>query len=122
MEVISKTDNRIIYSVFGVPMLVLIGFAVYTTFFGPARSELIRKDHLSENFSGRVDSLYFDERNHNVKYAVLNDGQLYPIYRNWERQIGIGDSLFKKKGSFLVEVYKRNKTKLTLDYRNTYKK
>lgn len=58
--------------------------------------------------------MYFDERNHNVKTAVLDNARLYPIYRNWERQIEIGYSLSKKKGSFLLEVYKRNKAKLTL--------
>ncbi|SDO47135.1 hypothetical protein SAMN05421820_11575 [Pedobacter steynii] len=90
-ELISKKDNIIIYYVFGSPMLALLGFVLYTIFFGPGSEELMMRDELSADFKGRVDSMYFDQRNHNGKYAVLNSGQLYPIYRNWERNIEVGD-------------------------------
>ncbi|SHE56148.1 hypothetical protein [Pedobacter caeni] len=121
-ELISKKDNIIIYCVFGLPMLVLIGFVLYTAFSGPNREELRIQDDVSLNFNGRVDSMYFDERNHNGKYAVLNTNQIFPIYRNWERNIHIGDSLSKEKGTFLLEIYKKNKTKVTLNYMDTYKR
>lgn len=122
IEMIPKKDSVIIYFVFGIPMLLLIGFALFTMLHGPSKNELIVIDDLSEGFTGKVDSMYFDERNHNVMTAILDNVRLYPIYRNWEYQIEIGDSLSKKKGSFFLEVYKKNKTKLTLDYRDTYKK
>ncbi len=121
-NLISKKDSRIIYFVFGAPILVLIGFVVYTAITGPGTQELIMAEDLAEDFTGRIDSLYFDERNHNVKTAMLNNSQLYPIYRNWERYIEVGDSVSKKKGSFLLEIYKKNNTRMTLDYRDTYKK
>lgn len=121
-NLISKKDSRIIYFVFGAPILVLIGFVVYTAITGPGTQELIMAEDLAEDFTGRIDSLYFDERNHNVKTAMLNNSQLYPIYRNWERYIEVSDSVSKKKGSFLLEVYKKNNTRMTLDYRDTYKK
>lgn len=120
-ELISKKDNIIIYSVLGSPMFALLAFVLYTTFSGPGSEELMMRDALSADFKGRVDSMYFDQRNHNGKYAILNNGQLYPIYRNWERNIEVGDSLYKQKGTFLVEIYKKNKTQITLNYLDTYK-
>lgn len=120
-ELISKKDNIIIYCVFGLPMLVLVVFVLYTTFSGPSREELRIQDDVSLSFNGRVDSMYFDERNHNGKYAVLNTNQIFPIYRNWEHNIHVGDSLSKEKGTFLLEIYKKNKTKITLNYMDTYK-
>lgn len=102
-------------------MLILIGFVAYTAITTMSTQELIVVDNLSEDFTGQVDSLYFDERNHNVKMALLTNDLLYPVYRNWEQYIEIGDSLSKKKGSFLLEVYKRNNTRMILDYRDTYK-
>ncbi|MHA4895352.1 hypothetical protein ACXZ1K_11405 [Pedobacter sp. PWIIR3] len=121
-EFITRKDSKILYFVFGVPMLVLIGFVVYTATTGPSTQELIATGDLAESFTGRVDSLYFDERNHNGKYAVLDGEQICPIIRPWEQYVEVGDSLSKKQGSFLLEVYKRNHTKMTLDYRDTYKK
>lgn len=120
-ELISKKDHIIVYSVLGLPMLALLGFVLYTTFSGPGSGELMMRDHLSAEFKGRIDSMYFDQRNHNGKYAVLNNGQLYPIFRNWERNVEVGDSLYKQKGTFLMEIYKKNKTKITLNYLDTYK-
>lgn len=121
-ELISNTDNKILYLVFGFPTLVLIGFFIYSMMTGPGTQELIKADNLAENFAGRVDSLYFDQKNHNIKYAVFQDEQKVPVLRIWERYIEVGDSLSKQQGSFVWEVYKKNGSKMVLDYRDTYKK
>ena len=84
--------------------------------------ELIKADNLAENFTGRVDSLYFDQKNHNVKYAVLQNVQKIPVLMIWERYIAVGDSFPKQKGSFAWEVYKKKSNKMVLDYRDPYKK
>ena len=102
-ELVSRRDNLIVYLVFGIPMLVLIGFVFYTMLHSSPKNELMMKDDLNENFTGRVDSFYFDESNHNGKYGVLNNKEVCPIVRSWEHYIKIGDSLSKKKGSFFLE-------------------
>lgn len=121
-ELISKIDSTIIYFVFGVPMLLFIGFVVFTMITGPSTQELIRADDLAKNCTGRVDSLFYDKRNHNGRYAVLQNGKIYPIARLQQYHIEVGDSLSKKEGSFILEVFKKNGARLTLDYRDTYKK
>ncbi len=121
-DLISKKDSKIIYFVFGIPLLVLIGFVAYTALTGPSVQEVIKADNLALNFTGRIDSMYFDKRNHNGKYAILQNEQICPIIRSWEHYIEVGDSLSKQQGSFLLEVYKKNKKKMILDYRDTYKK
>lgn len=121
-ENISKKDNTIVLLVFGIPLLFLIGFVLYSICSGPSVIELIKKDNLAENVHGTVDSLYLDVQNHNTKFAILRDKKEIPIFGNWERYIEVGDSISKNKNSFIFEVYKKNKTKIVLDYRDTYKK
>jgi hypothetical protein len=121
-ELISDTDNKIVYFVFGLPVLMLFGIVFYTSITGPSLQELIIADDLAENFNGKVESLYYDKRNHNVKYATFKNGQKYAVFRNWERYIEVGDSLSKQKDSFFLEIYKKNNEKKILDYRDTYKK
>ncbi|MNY65115.1 hypothetical protein D3C86_2023310 [compost metagenome] len=101
---------------------MLFGFAFYTSITGPSLQELIIADDLAENFNAKVESLYYDKRNHNVKYATFKNGQKYAVFRNWERYIEVGDSLSKQKESFFLEIYKKNNEKMILDYRDTYKK
>lgn len=85
-------------------------------------SELIKENNLNENFIGRVDSLYFEKQNHNVKIGLLSGGYKYQIFRQWERYIQVGDSLSKERKSFILNVYKKNGESITLDYQSTYKK
>jgi len=102
-----KKDYLIIYSVIGIPLIILIFYGLYTMFHGPNRKELMMKEDFEQYFSGRIDTFYFDERNHNGKYAVLNNHTTYPIIRPWERFIETGDSLSKNKSSYILEVYKK---------------
>ena len=121
-ENISKKDSNIIILVFGIPFIILIGFMISSIFSGNSLNERIKMDNLSENVHGIIDSLYFDTQNHNVKFAIINLKQKFPINRKWERYIEVGDSISKNKNSFIVEIYKQKKTKIILDYRDTYKK
>ncbi len=121
-ENISKKDNTIVLLVFGIPFLFLLGFMLYSIYSAPSLTELIKKDNLAENVHGTVDSLYLDVQNHNTKFAILRGEKKIPIFGNWERYIEVGDSISKNKNSFIFEVYKKNKTKIVLDYRDTYKK
>ena len=121
-ENISKLDNKIASFVFIIPTIFLVTFFIYSIFTGPSTVELILKDALAENVHGKVDSLYFDIQNHNVKYAVLKNDEKYAIFRNWERYIDVGDSISKNKNSFLLKIYKKNKAVMTLNYKDNYKK
>jgi hypothetical protein len=62
------------------------------------------------------------DRDHNIKKAVLGNGYVYFMPPQWERFIEVGDSLSKKKNTLILEVYKKDQSKLVLDYRDTYKK
>ncbi|WP_233260916.1 hypothetical protein [Pedobacter sp. HMWF019] len=53
---------------------------------------------------------------------MLANKYRYEIYSLWERNIEIGDSISKKKGSLKLDIYKKGNTKITLDYRDIYKK
>jgi len=121
-ENISKLDNKIVSLVFIIPCIFLIGFFIYSIFTGPSTVELILRDKLAENVHSKVDSLYFDIQNHNIKYAVLRNNEKFAIFRNWERYIDVGDSLSKNKNSFLLKIYKKNEAVMILNYRDNYKK
>ncbi|MCX2485697.1 hypothetical protein [Pedobacter sp. MR2016-24] len=121
-ENISKLDNKIASLVFIIPCIFPVAFFIYSIYTGPSTVELILRDTLAENVHGKVDSLYFDIKNHNVKYAVLKNNEKFSIFRNWERYIDVGDSLSKNKNSFLLMIYKKNKALMTLNYKDNYKK
>ncbi|MOA36850.1 hypothetical protein D3C78_1583970 [compost metagenome] len=99
-----------------------MGFVIWSAIFGKPLDELVKEDDLGEEFTGIVDTLYHEKQNHNVKIAGLSNGYKYQINGSWENEIKKGDSLSKKKGSFLLKVYKGNGQIITLDYRNTYLK
>ena len=85
-ENISKLDNKIASFLFITPTIFLVAFFIYSIFTGPSTVELILREALAEDVHGKVDSLYFDIPNHNVKYAVLRNYEKYAIFRNWEIQ------------------------------------
>lgn len=120
-ENISKLDNKIVSLVFIIPCLFLVGFVVYSIATSPGLTELIKKRDLDENIHGVIDSLYLDVQNHNTTYAILSDKKEFPINGNWEQHIDVGDSISKNKNSFIFKIFKKNKTKIILDYRSTYK-
>lgn len=118
----NRTDKIILYSVFYISVILLSCYFLWSVFFGKPTSELTREDDLNENFTGRIDSLYFERQNHNVKIGLLSDGYRYQIFRQWERYIDVGDSLSKNRKSFLLNIHKKDGEVITLDYRDTYKK
>jgi len=122
IEKIPKKDNAIIYFIMAIPICFLIFCFSRSAIFGPSTVELIQQDNLMEHFHGKIDSLYFDRENHNVKYAESKNKDKYPIFRNWEAYIQLGDSLSKNKNSFKLEIFKRNGSKIVFDYRDNYKK
>jgi hypothetical protein len=83
----------------------------------PHAKDWILKDASQQAFDGKVDSVYRDTANHNAKTVILNNGYNYPIYADWEPDINLGDSISKAKGSFIVNVFKKNGGKVALDYR-----
>jgi hypothetical protein len=114
-----KIEKIIIYSIFGSIPVGLFLFFVFSMIFGPSTKQVITKRDLSENVNGVVDTLFNNDRNHNIRTAILKNNQIFQILSEWESKIEIGDSLYKKKGSFLLEVYKRSGKKVVLDYRLT---
>ncbi|AFD06625.1 hypothetical protein [Solitalea canadensis] len=123
MEIkLEKTDKIILYSLFSIPAILLLIFFVWSVSSSKPVEEFKKEDDLRKEFVGRVDTLYFEKQNHNIKIAKLSNGYKYQIFRRWEIEIEIGDSLAKEKGSFFVKIYKKNGRVITLDYRDTYLK
>lgn len=88
--------------------------------FGPTRKQVIVKRDSLVAICGVVDTLFNDKPNHNVRTAVLTNKLVFQINPEWESKIEIGDSLNKVKGSFILEVYKKNGKKVILDYKTTF--
>jgi len=71
----------------------------------------------SKAFNGRVDSVYRQTYNHNIKTARLVGGYTFELWPDWEELVQVGDSLAKKRNAYQVKVFKRNGTTITLDYK-----
>jgi hypothetical protein len=117
ISTIRKIDKIIIYSIFGsIPTGLLVLF-LYFMIFGPSSKQMLTEMYLSDSVSGVVDTVFNDTPNHNIRTAILKNNTIYQIEEEWESQIEAGDSLYKKKGTFLLTVYKRGGKKIVLDYR-----
>jgi hypothetical protein len=121
-NIMNKIDKIIIYGIFGSIPVGLFLFSIFSMILGPSTKQVIIERDLSENVNGVVDTLFDNYRNHDIRTAIMKNNQIFQILPEWESKIEIGDSLYKKKGSFLLEVYKRSGKKVVLDYRSTIKK
>lgn len=119
---ISKKDVSLIKWVIGIPSLFFIGFVLYMFLTKENINNVIKKTDLNEEFSGNVDTIFRDKSNHNVQTVRLTNGYVYTVTPAWENHFKVGDSLSKKKNSLELEVYRKNKLVLILDYNDTYKK
>lgn len=95
--------------------MLLAGLLIWS-YFGPSAREEKSKEYLSEQFNGNVDSIYRDERNHNVQMEILSTGWLFSTPAGWESKIAVGDSMAKSKGSLKIYLYKKAKDTVVLDY------
>ncbi len=87
----------------------------------PGRQKMILDEAKTLSFHGRIKSIYFDKTNHSAETLVLSDGYRYWLYPDWSTLVTVGDSLSKDLGTFQVEVYKKNMTVDTLDYKKLIK-
>ena len=117
---LSKLDKIIIYCIFyAIPLGLLIYFLL-SGINGSSTSQIIRERDSLENVTGIVDSVFNDEQNHNIRTALLTNKKTFQIFKNREFEIEKGDSLYKKEGTFYLEIYKKSGKKLVLDYKTTF--
>ncbi len=117
-----KKDKRILYFIFGIPVLCLIIFIIIGLLDKTSLAESFLSSESKIYFKGKVASEYRQKDNHNVKVAVLNDGYEYQIMAEWEKLIDVGDSISKKKDSLYIHVVKPDGKRLKLDYVEAVKK
>ena len=116
MEKTLKRDKIIVWIILSIIVFGMIGAIAYRFIYDESGGKRIIKESAALNFSGRVNSIYRDERNHNVKTVVLNDGYKYGVYAEWESSIEVGDSLSKVGGTLDLIVFKKDKQKVILNY------
>ncbi|ALR31397.1 hypothetical protein ATE47_13070 [Chryseobacterium sp. IHB B 17019] len=68
----------------------------------------------NENIYSIVIRKFIDYNNHGIPYIVYKKDSII-IYREWENQINIGDSIIKPKGSLNITIKNPNKV-LNLNY------
>lgn len=116
---ITKNQKILLYITFGLIPAWIIGMALWFAF--PSHSlESTLSVKSAEAFTGRIDSLYNDSDNHNFKTALLSTKFEFVLERAWENSFSVGDSVSKKKGSLVIEVFKKNK-KMILNYKDVIK-
>ena len=120
---ISKTDNLIVGSVIGIPVVIVFFAIMYNVFFN---KETGRDYYLSSNVGisvhGVVDSIFRQKSNHNILTMQISGGDLFTLAPEWANKFLVGDSISKNTGSLLVEHYRADKLLETLDYRQVVKK
>jgi hypothetical protein len=117
---LNKTEKIILYSLVGSVPVGLFVFFAFNMIFGKPTKQIIRETDSLETVNSVIDTLYNDSQNHNTRTAILRNRQIYYISSEWESEIETGDSLNKIKGSFLLEVYKKDGKRKVFDYRSIY--
>lgn len=120
---LAKTDKIILSLIFGLPVLGFVVIPIVLSFFdNTPKQEIFLRSESILFFKGKVISEYRDNRNHNVKVAVLNNDYKYQIMPEWEDSIKTGDSLIKEKDSLYVMLIKsKTRDKIKLDYKEATK-
>jgi tetrahydromethanopterin S-methyltransferase subunit G len=98
-------------------LILLVCFIIWRKLDKTTMGQVVLNDIKEDQFHGKVDSVFHDLRDHNTKKVKLTTGYVYGLYPDWESMVEKGDSLDKKKGAVIVEVYKLNGVKINLDYR-----
>jgi len=102
---LSPADKKILQ----VMILFIVVLAFILFYFGNDE-EKMKSDFLKTKFSGVVDSVYIDNRNHNESKIRLNTGKHLSNYFNGKRwDIKVGDSVLKSKGEDHLKVYRDEK-------------
>ena len=114
---IDKKAKRILFIAMLIICVPLIIFMYWKITHSIGGKDLLIQDAKSESFYGMVDSIYRDTRNHDIEMLELSGGYEYPMYREWEPRVKIGDSLAKDYGSLKVKIYKKGGRTDTLDYK-----
>lgn len=116
--VLSKVDKIILSIVLGAVPAGLLIVLITGLFFGPSLRQEMTERYLSDSVNGVVIRLYNDKEEHNVRTAVLKNNQIFQLVGGWEPYVEVGDSLFKKRGTFLLEIHKKQGKNIILDYKN----
>lgn len=114
-------DKIILYTVLGITAIGIIWAYFHFVVNAEDVSKRILRETKDLNFNGRVDSIYFEERNHNTMVIVLQKGYTYEVYKEWVPLIELGDSLSKSRGALKFILYKKDKRKLVLDFKKIAK-
>ena len=121
---ITQKQKNILYITFGILPAGLLCAVISSLLFPQTKAERIAdflKDQSKVVFSGKVDSVFFDVKNHNMKRAVLSDKTKFEVFDEWGDKIAAGDSVVKTKGSVIIKIYRDNKYLSSADYREVAK-
>jgi hypothetical protein len=99
-----------------ISLMLFAGFLLWRKFDHTTGAQLILNGIKDDEFNGRVDSVYRERQDHNIKKVKLANGYIYGLYPEWESKVEKEDSLYKRKGSVIVVVIKKNGTSINLDY------
>ncbi|WP_295800960.1 hypothetical protein [Mucilaginibacter sp.] len=100
---------------------IIIIFIIWQMHREVTPAQLVLTAATKNQFHGKVESVFRDERDHNMLKVKLTTGYVYSLYPEWESMVELGDSLSKLKNTVVVEVFKQNGKKVILDYKELVK-
>lgn len=77
------------------------------------------KMRVEENYSGKVLQKYTDSSNHCTPMLKLSYRDI-PLENTFWDEVNIKDSIVKIKGESFITLYRKDKTKIILDYKKYF--
>ena len=106
----SSFQFRVIKS--AIVIIAAICVIIWKKYYAPTLEEETFKEARQMVFHGKIDSIYRDKANHDVKYVILSNSYKYGIEAVWEDSVDLGDSLSKMKDSLYVDVLRKTEKNL----------
>ena len=84
-----------------------------------SRKEIFLEHYMNDNYKFKIDTIYINRQNRGAM-ALKNKKENiveYPLYLDkWEKDIKVGDSIVKEKGSTKIYLYRNSKLYKVFDY------
>ncbi|AJW62954.1 hypothetical protein VO54_01477 [Elizabethkingia miricola] len=84
-----------------------------------SRKEVFLEHYMNDNYKFKIDTIYINPQNRGAM-ALKNKKENiveYPLYLDkWEKDVKVGDSIVKEKGSTKIYLYRNNKLYKVFDY------
>jgi hypothetical protein len=119
--ILPRKVKIILYFTIFTPLIIMILMVLFNVLNENRTNSELYLDYKKEFvFAGKIDTIYHEIHNHNIK-VIESNKQRHPLPFEWENKFKVGDSVIKQKDSLTLKLYRNGILFEVLDYRDIVK-